>query len=225
MNIIRNRADVAQAVAQLAARDSRFARVAEDGMPPLRRSPQGFATLAEIVVAQMISRAAAEAILTRMRRAIVPLDEHEVARLDVDRLRQFGLTLAKARSLQAIAKETEARRFSFAGLRTLEDEEALSRLKNLPGIGTWSAEIYLLTALGRSDVLPAGDIALQSAARWLFDLDARPNARAMEDMAEAWRPWRSVAARLLWMHYRKVKAQRGSPKAAPGPFTASLRKI
>ncbi len=225
MNIIKSRADLAQGVAQLAARERRFAMVAEHGLPPLRRSRQGFATLAEIIVAQMISRTAAEAILRRLRGAIVPLDEHEVSRFEVERLRQLGLTFAKARSIQAIAKETAARRFSFAALRTLEDEEALSRLTHLPGIGAWSANIYLLTALGRSDVLPAGDIALQSAAQSLFELDARPDAGTMQDMAEAWRPWRSVAARLLWMHYRKVRAAHGSPDTASGPFTASLRKI
>ncbi|HEY7763899.1 MAG TPA: DNA-3-methyladenine glycosylase 2 family protein [Aestuariivirgaceae bacterium] len=208
MSIIRDRADLAHAIAQLAAREPRFARLARSGLPPLRRSPQGFATLAEIVVAQSISRRAAEAILARMRRAIVPLDEHEITRFDVHRLRQLGLTFAKARSIQAIAQETAARRFCFTSLGKLKDEEVLSRLTGLPGIGAWSANVYLLTALGRSDALPAGDIALQSAAQSLFELDVRPNGRAMQEMAEAWRPWRSVAARLLWMHYRNVKAAR-----------------
>ena len=218
-------AELEEGVAQLAAREARFALVAREGLPPLRRKEQGFATLAEILIEQMISLEAAAAIIRRFQSEFGSLEALRIAQAQLSRLRAVGLSGAKAEALKSIAQAVAESRFDINVLEAMEDEEATSALMRLRGIGPWSAHIYLLTALGRSDAWPAGDVALGTAVKSLFDLESRPSAKTMEEIAEAWRPWRSVAARLLWMHYRKVKTAGLRKANSLAPFTASLHKI
>lgn len=217
--------DVEEGMAQLAKREARFALVALTGLPPLRRKAPGFATLAEIVIEQMISLKAAAAITARLRAEFDPFEALRLAHAQVSQLRTLGLSQAKAEALKTIAQEIAQARFDLGALAAIEDDQALAALMNLKGIGPWTANIYLLTALGRSDAWPAGDVALQVAVRSLFELEKRPDHMTMSKMAEAWRPWRSVAARLLWMHYRRVKTGELVKTNSLGPFTASLHKI
>jgi len=217
--------DLEEGIAELTRREARFAVVAREGAPPLRRKEPGFATLAEIVIEQMISLKAAQAISARLRAEFEALDVRNLAQAQLSRLKALGLSQAKAEALKSIAQAIADARLDLEALTMMEDTDARVVLMRLKGIGPWTAEVYLLTALGRSDAWPAGDVALQVAARSLFELERRPDSKTMENLAEAWRPWRSVAARLLWMHYRRLKSSELVKANSFAPFTASLHKI
>jgi DNA-3-methyladenine glycosylase II len=222
MRRIDSLADIEEAVAALIAKEPRFGAIAGKGLPPLRRVPEGFTTLIEIIVEQMLSLKASQAIMKRLRSAFEPFDAAVIHRCPAERLQKLGLSQAKAGAIQAIAQAVVDGMIDFKELEQLGDEEARMRLMALPGIGAWSADIYLLTALGRRDVWPNGDVALQSAAQLLFSLDSRPDQRSMEQLAEPWRPWRAVAARLLWSHYRRVKAMAEGVDERPRPLHSSV---
>jgi DNA-3-methyladenine glycosylase II len=203
--LIQSKDDLAQGMAHLVAVCPVWARVAPDiGPLPLRRRPDGFEAIASAIVAQQISVAAADSIWTRMAAAGL-LTEGAVAAADEDALRAAGLSRPKVRYLKGIA----AAGLDWQGLRALPDDDVIATLVALPGIGLWTAEIYLKFALGRADVLAAGDLALQEAARIMYGLEARPGPAALREMAEPWRPWRAVAARGLWAYYRLAKGREG----------------
>lgn len=205
LRLIETPGDVAEGAAWLAARDAGLARAyARCGVPPLRRRADGFGTLLQAVVGQQVSTASAAAIWARMEAAGLTRPE-AVAAADEEALRAVGLSRPKMRYARGIA----AAGLDFAALRGLPDAEVLARLVALPGVGPWTAEIYALTALGRRDVLPPGDLALQEAARMLYGLEARPDAAGLREMARRWSPWRAVAARLLWAWYRAEKKREG----------------
>lgn len=196
---------VAEGAAWLAARDPRFAAAyAKTGPLPLRRKPDGFATLLSAIVSQQVSTASAAAIWARVERAGLQ-DQANVSAARPEDLRACGLSRAKIRYAKALADAP----LDYADLRGIPDTQVLATLIALPGIGRWTAEVYALTSLGRADVFPAGDLALQEAARMLFDLPTRPAERALRVMAVDWSPWRGVAARLLWSYYRTVKNREG----------------
>ena len=203
--IIETPEDVAEGAAWLAARDAGMARAfARCGVPPLRRRADGFGTLLQAVVGQQVSTASAAAIWARMEAAGLVVSD-AVAAASEEELRAVGLSRPKMRYARGIAGAG----LDFPALRDLPDAEVLARLVALPGIGPWTAEIYALTALGRADVFPPGDLALQEAARMLYGLEARPNAAELRNMALGWSPWRAVAARLLWAWYRAEKSREG----------------
>ena len=194
------------AAAALAAREPRFAAViATHGLPSLRRTSGGLKTLLRIVTDQMISLKAGEAIWRRVEPALHPFDAETIAATSPSALMALGLSGAKAKTFIAVASGVCGGGFDFAGLKQLPDGEARASLISLKGIGPWTAELYLLTALGRADAWPAGDLALQVAAQDLFGLTQRPDARQLICLAEPWQPWRAVAARLLWSHYRGLR--------------------
>lgn len=196
---------VAEGAAWLAAREPAFARaLAETGPWPLRRQPDGFAALMEAIIGQQVSTASARAIRDRVAAAGF-LDSSRVAGASEDDLRALGLSRPKVRYALALARSG----VDFDALRDRPDAEVVADLVALPGIGRWTAEIYAMFALGRADVLAAGDLALQESARMLFGLPARPSERALRGMAEAWSPWRAVAARGLWAYYRLAKGREG----------------
>jgi DNA-3-methyladenine glycosylase II len=216
MRLIETAADLEEGIAVLSAREPRFAGVAARGLPSLRRRGEGFATLVEIITEQMISLKAAGAILQRLRRAFDPLEPERLLEAHIEDLMVLGLSGAKASSVFAVATAASEGRLDFRKLASLSDDEVRRCLTCLPGIGAWTAEIYLLTALGRSDAWPGGDVALRGAAESLFGLKEKPKDRVMQGLAEPWRPWRSVAARLLWSHYRHIRGI--SADAARGPL-------
>ncbi len=206
MHVLECESDVAAAVAHLLALEPRFAAVLNaHGHPPLRRADASLEGLLRIITDQLISRQAGIAIWRRIEERLAPFEPAIIARKREASLMKLGLSGAKARSFKAVAAAVADGRLDFAALVKLPDTEILRRLTALEGIGPWTADIFLLTAMGRSDAWPAGDLALQVAAQHLFDLRARPNHKQLTEMAESWRPWRSVAARLLWSHYRGLK--------------------
>lgn len=196
---------VAEGAAWLSQREPRFAQVLERTGPwPLRRHPDGFEALLDAIIGQQVSTAAARAIAARMQAAGL-WSEPQIAASNEDTLRSVGLSRPKARYALALAQS----RIDWPSLRARPDAEVHAALIALPGIGPWTAEIYAMFALGRPDVLAAGDLALQEAARHLFDLPARPNAAELRVLAEPWSPWRAVAARGLWAYYRHIKSKDG----------------
>ena len=202
MDLIQSDADIARAVDHLIRVEPRFAGVVEQhGMPPLRRAPETIEGLLRIVTEQLISLRAAEAIWRRLHAELSPLDLVDLGRRSEASLMQLGLSGAKARTFLAIAKSG----LEVAGLRSLPDDEVFKTLTAVRGIGPWTAQIFLLSNMGRPDVWPLGDLALERAAQHLFELPARPQGKAITELTAPWRPYRAVAARLLWSHYRGLK--------------------
>ncbi len=208
---IESEADLAEGVAWLLAREPRFGRVIDTtGLPPLRRADGGLPGLLRIVTEQMISLQAADAIWRRIEKELAPLDPPAILRRRHATLMRLGLSGAKSRTFHALARAAHKGEFQVDSLHLQSDDEITALLVALPGIGPWTADIYVLSCLGRADAWPTGDLALQASAADLFGLGKRPDARAMLGLAQEWRPWRSVAARLLWAHYRSLK---GLPQA------------
>ena len=191
--------------AWLAAHAPACARArAEMGPWPDRLRDGGFPALVQAIVSQQVSVASAKAIGARVEAAGFHMPD-AVLRATEEDLRGVGLSRPKARYLRALA-EAE---IDFEALEAAPSEEVVGTLVAVPGIGRWTAEIYALFSLGRADVFPAGDLALQEAARMLYGLEARPSERELREMAEGWRPWRGVAARGLWAWYAVAKAREG----------------
>jgi DNA-3-methyladenine glycosylase II len=196
---------VAEGAGWLALQEPAFARALPVvGDLPLRREADGFPALLRAIVGQQVSVASARAIWGRLETAGLT-EAAAMAVASDDDLRGAGLSRQKARYGRALAQSG----IDFESLRLMPDAEVVARLVAVPGIGVWTAEIYAMFALGRADVFAPGDLALQEAARLLFGLQARPTERALRQMAEAWSPWRSVAARLLWAYYRVAKERDG----------------
>ena len=203
--LIRSAADLDEGAAHLLRICPVWARELPALLPlPLRRREDGFNAILDAVVSQQISTQAAAAILARMAAAGLT-DEAAIAAADDEALRAAGLSRPKIRYLRGIA----AAGIDWPALRALPDDEVIARLTALPGIGRWTADIYLKFALGRADAFAAGDLALAEAARLLYDLPERPGPAALTALAEPWRPWRSVAARALWAYYRVAKGREG----------------
>src|SRR5712691_8816369 len=204
--------DLTRGLDALVRLDRRFEPLlALAGRPPLRRRPNGFAGLASIVVSQQLSVASAAAIWGRLAAALDPLDHAEMLRARTAKLKRVGLSAPKIRALKAIASAVGDGTLDLEGLAACPADAAHRALVAVHGIGPWTADIYLLTCLGHSDAWPAGDLALQEAARLAFALRKRPTTKAMGPLAQAWRPWRGVAARVLWTYYRAVKGRSGAP--------------
>jgi len=196
---------VAEGAAWLCVQDARWTQaLAACGPLPLRRQADGFGALLGAIVGQQVSVASANAIWARLDGAGLT-DQAAMARASDDDLRAVGLSRQKARYGRALAQAG----IDFKALRGVPDADVMATLGAVPGIGAWTAEIYAMFALGRADVFPHGDLALQEAARGMFGLDMRPDARQMRVMAQAWSPWRSVAARILWAYYRVMKSREG----------------
>ncbi len=221
---IRTEKDLDAALAALAQAEPRFgALMAQAGRPPLRRRPDGFAGLAATVVSQQLSTASAGAIWGRLAAAIDPFEPAAILRARAARLARLGLSSPKIRALKEIARAVTRGDLALASLADIAADEAHAALIAVHGIGPWTADIYLLSCLGHADAWPAGDLALQEAARLAFGLAARPNAKQMAPLAEPWRPFRAVAARVLWTYYRALKGREGAP--APSPTLARLRGL
>jgi DNA-3-methyladenine glycosylase II len=197
--------DIAEAVAALALLEPRFAAIAAStGLPPVRRTSGGLAALLRIVIDQQISLAAGAAIWKRLEDRLAPFEAVRLLAASEEALRACGLSAGKVRTVRAVAAAAAAGSLDFGRLESLPDEEASAMLVAVHGIGPWTADIYLLSCLGRADVWPVGDLALRVAAAAAFGLPERPTAAQLLDMGEPWRPWRAVAARLLWAHYRHL---------------------
>ena len=196
---------VAEGAAWLAEHDARFADALEiTGPLPLRLREGGFHQLLSAIVSQQLSVSAAAAIWARVENAGVTTPAAIQNCSDED-LRALGLSRQKIGYARALANAG----IDFDALPKKTLDEVISELTAVSGIGVWTAEIYAMFSLHRADVFAHADLALQEAARHLFDLAKRPTPKVMRDMADQWRPWRSVAARLLWAYYKHINEREG----------------
>lgn len=203
--IIQTQADIAEGLEWLCKAEPRFA-IAAESCPelPLRLKNDGFAELLSAITSQQLSVASAGAIWARIEAAGMTHPDAIRAAHDDD-LRACGFSRPKI----LYARDLAAANINYSKLRTTPTDDVIAELVRIKGIGPWTAEIYAMFSLGRADVFAPGDLALQESARVLFDMDARPKERAFREMAEAWSPWRSVAARLLWSYYHVLKDRDG----------------
>ncbi|HYO63828.1 MAG TPA: DNA-3-methyladenine glycosylase 2 family protein [Pyrinomonadaceae bacterium] len=204
-----NTAGLARAVGELARRDEDLARVvATYGTPPLWAREPGFPTLVHIILEQQVSLASARAAFARLLALTGGrLTPRGFLALDDAALRAAGFSRQKTAYGRGLADALVSGRLDLARVARLGDEEARAELTQVKGVGRWTADIYLLMALGRPDVWPSGDLALAVAAQSVKRLPGRPNAVELEMLGEAWRPWRAVAARVLWHQYLSARAR------------------
>ena len=197
---------LALAARELAARDEILAGIhAYHGDPPLWRRAAGFTTLAHIILEQQVSLKSAKAMLVRLEAKIQPFTPERFLELGDAYLRSLGVTRQKSAYLLHLANSIVSGELSFTKLARLSDEEARVVLTRIKGIGSWSADVYLLMAMRRADIWPAGDLALAVAMKELRGLAHRPGPDELERLAEQWRPHRAVAARMLWQYYLATK--------------------
>lgn len=200
------------ALDKLLALDPRLAEVlAVAGQPPLRRREGGFAGLARIVCGQQLSVASAAAIWGRLETAFSPLDHGAILKARTPKLQRLGLSMPKIRAFRHVARAVRDKHLDVDRLAHIPAEEAHAELIKVKGIGPWTADIYLLFCIGHADAFPAGDLALQEAARMAFRKRARPDVKQLERIAKAWKPYRGVAARLLWAYYAARKRSEAVP--------------
>lgn len=202
---------LAQGVAELSRRDRHLAAVvARHGAPPLWDRPPGFETLVQIILEQQISLSAGRAAYGRLERLAGAVTPERVASLAESDLRSAGLTRQKSAYIRELAQAIVAGEFDPNALADLDDDGARAALIKLRGVGAWTADIYLLMALGRADIWPSGDLALVAAMREVKRLRALPNPDRIGRITRAWSPWRAVAARVLWHHYLSTPRSRVS---------------
>ena len=200
---------LAVGVAELSQRDPHLAAVvARHGAPPLWDRPPGFETLVQIILEQQVSLASGRAAYARLETVAGGVTPERIARLDDTALQSAGLTRQKASYVRGLAEVIVGGEFDPEGLANLDDDSARAALIKLRGVGAWTADIYLLMALGRSDIWPAGDLALVAAMREVKRMRSLPDADRIGRITRAWRPWRAVAARVLWHHYLSTPRRR-----------------
>ena len=171
------------------------------GAPPLRRRPAGFKGLARVIVGQQLSVQSAAAIWDRLEARVQPFAASSFLAVPDRDLRRAGLSRVKIATLRGVARALDEGTLDLDALTHAPEEVIHAELTALKGIGPWTADIYILFCLARADAWSPGDLALQYAVKDALALDARPGLEEMVEIAEAWRPWRSVAARLLWAYY------------------------
>ncbi|MCO4848568.1 MAG: DNA-3-methyladenine glycosylase 2 family protein [Yoonia sp.] len=189
----------------LAGIEPRFAAILPHVSPlPLRLKPDGFGPLLHIILGQQVSVASANALWSKLQAAdmTTPVAVKSATQGD---LRGLGLSQQKARYAHALADAD----IDFDGLHNVPSDRVIKTLCAVKGIGMWTAEVYTMFSLGRADVFAPGDLAIQEAAKLLFDLPERPTERTLRKMADVWSPWRSVAARLFWAYYASTKQKDG----------------
>jgi DNA-3-methyladenine glycosylase II len=196
---------IAEGAAWLAAHDPRFVdALSSTGPLPLRLREGGFHQLLSAIVSQQLSVSAAAAIWARVEKAGVTTPT-AIQNCNDEDMRALGLSRQKIGYARALANAG----IDFEALHEKPLDDVIAELTTVSGIGVWTAEIYAMFSLHRADVFAHADLALQEAARHLFDLDKRPTPKVMREMADQWRPWRSVAARLLWAYYKHINEREG----------------
>jgi len=206
--VILNENVFAQAVHLLANRDAHLAEVLQKyGPPPLWVREPGFPTLVYIILEQQVSLASAKAAFDRLNAAVRPLTPRRFLKLSDAELLRIGFSRQKTLYTRLLAGSLSRRDFDLRDLHDLEDVAARTMLTAFKGIGNWTADIYLLSALRRPDIWPTGDLALATAVQEVKRLRRRPSPERLEKMSAPWRPWRAVAARLFWHHYLSKRGQ------------------
>lgn len=191
-----------QALAELGERDADFRRVLDDlGPPAFYVRPPGFPTLIRIILEQQVSLASANATYRKLEQALGEITPESLLTVDAEGLRGVGFSRQKSRYARLLAEEVAGGDLDLEALIGLDDESVRERLIRIPGIGPWSAEIYLLIGLRRADAWPVGDLGVIVGVQQVKGLESRPDRALLEEIGEAWRPWRGVATRLLWHQY------------------------
>ena len=175
------------------------------GLPPLRRNENSFKSLSRIITGQLLSVASASAIWARVEQLAQPFDPRAVLSLTDASLKKAGLSNAKIRTIKALATAIVERQFDLNHFATQPDELVREQLMMVHGIGPWTADIYVMFCLGRTDGFAPGDVALANATGLLKKLEKRPTPSQLTLIAQTWSPWRGVAARLLWHYYAVIK--------------------
>jgi len=198
-----NKRQITYGLKALSRADSDLAdAIATFGAPQPRVRPQGFETFLGTIVSQQISTAAAAAIMGRVRALLPSCTPEGLDQVNDAALRAAGLSFRKIEYVRGLAHAEQTGALQVDALGALSDAEAIKRITALRGFGVWSAEIYLMFSLGRKDVFPAGDLALQVALGRLKSLDSKPTPREARALTEHWAPWRSVGALFLWHYYQ-----------------------
>lgn len=202
--------DLDDAIHRLVDQDRRLRPILElTGMPAIRQREPGFAGLAAIICGQQLSTASAAAIWGRVSKAYDPFHHDAIRKARADRLGRLGLSAAKIKTLKHIARELTEERLNLDVLANEDADAAHNTLTALPGIGPWTADVYLLFCLGHGDAWPAGDLAVQEAVKVGLGLKERPTPKQMAPLAEPWRPLRGAAAHLWWAYYRVLRKREG----------------
>ena len=205
-----NDVSLAAAARELGLRDPVLGAVVDHyGLPPMWARDPGFPTLVHLILEQQVSLASALAAFERLRAAADPLTPETFLALDDAQLLAIGFSRQKARYGRALATAVRDGSLDLDGLAGLDDDGVDRALTAVPGIGPWTATVYRLMVLLRPDAWPVHDIALAHAIREVRGLDARPSPDEMHALAAGWRPWRAVAARILWHHYLSSRGRPG----------------
>jgi DNA-3-methyladenine glycosylase II len=178
------------------------------GAPPLWARETGFATLVHIILEQQVSLASAKACFDKLTQKLVKVTPENLLKLNDAELKLIGFSRQKSAYSRNLAEAVLSNQIDLEKLETLENEEVKAELKRLKGIGDWSADVYLLMSLLRIDIMPKGDLALHVAWKNLNNLPNRPTSDEFLIIAEKWKPYRAVAARLLWHFYLSEKRQK-----------------
>ena len=178
------------------------------GTPPLWDRPTGFATLLNIILEQQVSLASARSCFDKLTVQLGKVTPDRLLSINDKDLKTIGFSRQKAGYARHLAEAVLEKRIDLYGLDSLTDADAKAELVKLKGVGEWTSDIYLLMAMLRFDVMPKGDIALHEAYRKLTKADRRPDSDEFVAMAEKWKPYRSVAARLLWHFYLSEKTHK-----------------
>jgi DNA-3-methyladenine glycosylase II len=201
---------LSDAVAALMAADKRLKpmlkRAGQPVFVPRRR--HGFEALMSIVTSQQLSTAAGDTIFGRLQEKVVPFDPPTMLATPAEVLRACGLSAPKQRSMKAIATAILDGTLDLKRVRSMPDDAAREHLIAIKGIGPWTADIYLMSSLGRADVWPVGDVALQASIARVLKMRKRPNEKGMEKLSQLWRPWRTIVARLFWTHEDSLRQEK-----------------
>jgi DNA-3-methyladenine glycosylase II len=200
--------ELLRGVRVLCRRDADLRRVVKEfGAPPLWAREPGFSTLIHIILEQQVSLASARAAHTRLIQLARPLTPRRFLKFDDATLKACGFSRQKAGYCRHLAESILDRRLDLEALISLEDQAVKLELEKIKGIGRWTSDIYLLMVLRRPDIWPRGDLALATAAWQVKRLERRPTYDELDQMSLAWKPWRAVAARILWHHYLSSRAR------------------
>jgi DNA-3-methyladenine glycosylase II len=205
------------AIKALIAADARLDAVVarlKDKPKFVPRRKHGFEALVDIVVSQQLSVAAADTIFGRVKAKVVPFNPATLLATQAEVLRACGLSAPKQRHMKSIASAILDGSLDLKRVRKMHDDDARAHLTAVKGIGPWTADIYLMGSLGRADIWPVGDVALQAAIARALKLRKRPNEKGMEKISRNWKPWRTIAARLFWMHEDGIRKEKREAERA-----------
>jgi DNA-3-methyladenine glycosylase II len=199
---------LAQGADFLSTVDPDLARIYTNlGLPPLWAREPGFPTLIHIILEQQVSLASAKAAFVKLQQAAGIITPETFLKYNDDELKRFGFSRQKTAYCRGLAHSVLKGEIDLEALASMDDAAVRSALVKVKGIGPWTADIYLLMVLLRPDSWPSGDLALAVAAQELKGLPFRPGPEELEHLARPWRPWRAVAARLLWHSYLSKRAR------------------